>query len=412
LAAAVVAVLGIARTEARRVVAALPARMKVAAVALALAASAHAKVFFEEKFEKFDTKTWVASEWKSGDMGTWTHTSGDWFTNEAEAKGIATTDDLKHHAISAKMSSAASTTDKPLVVQFTVKHEKKDYSFCGGGYIKLLPKGLDQSKFGGDDEYAIMFGPDLCGYDVSRIHLIFNHKGENLLKDDDIKLDYDDKNEFTHLYTLIVEPDGTYEVLFDEVSKSSGALSEGWAFPSKEVKDPDVSKPTDWVDTKKIEDPAAAKPEGYDDIPAEIADPEAEKPEDWDEEDDGEWEPPMIDNPDYQGEWSAPMIDNPDYKGEWVHPMIANPDYAPATYAKYTDLEYVGFELWTVNAGSIFDNILVTDDKDYAKKMAADTWAKIKEGETEAKDEWKKANEPEEEVSEDEEPEEEEHDEL
>ena len=32
--------------------------MKVAAVALALAASAHAKVFFEEKFEKFDTKTW------------------------------------------------------------------------------------------------------------------------------------------------------------------------------------------------------------------------------------------------------------------------------------------------------------------------------------------------------------------
>ena len=144
------------------------------------------------------------------------------------------------------------------MVQFTVKHEKKDYSFCGGGYIKLLPK-LDQAKFGGDDEYAIMFGPDLCGYDVSRIHLIFNHKGENLLKDEDIKLDYDEKNEYTHLYTLIVEADGSYSVLLDSKEKSSGKLSEGWAFPSEQIKDPEQSKPADWVDVKKIADPAEVR---------------------------------------------------------------------------------------------------------------------------------------------------------
>ena len=46
----------------------------------------------------------------------------------------------------------------------------------------------------------------------------------------------------------------------------------------------------------------------------------------------------------------------------------------------------MGFELWTVNAGSIFDNILVTDDKAYADAQAEKTWAKIKEGEKEAKD--------------------------
>eukprot|EP01052_Picozoa_sp_SAG31_P064679 SAG31_NODE_23522_length_502_cov_1.136476_2_plen_56_part_00 len=34
-----------------------------------------------------------------------------------------------------------------------------------------------------------MFGPDLCSYDVSRIHLIFNKGGENLLKKDEIKLE-------------------------------------------------------------------------------------------------------------------------------------------------------------------------------------------------------------------------------
>jgi len=307
---------------------------------------------------------------------------------------------VKHHAISAKLDTAASTTSgKPLVVQFTAKHEKKDYSFCGGGYIKLLGS-IDPKKFGGDDagengKYAIMFGPDLCGYDVSRIHLIFEHNGENLLKDEDIKLDYDDKNEFTHLYTLILEADGTYQVLMDEEEKASGKLSEGWAFPSETIEDPNESKPADWVDEKKIPDPAEVKPEGYDDIPKEIPDPEAEKPDDWDDEDDGEWEPPTIDNPEYKGVWKPTMIDNPDYKGEWEHPMIANPDYAPDTYAKYDSLEHVGFELWTVNAGSLFDNVLVTDDKEYATKMAADTFKKITEGEKDAQAEWKKLNEPE-----------------
>jgi len=360
-----------------------------------LATPASAAVFFEDRFASGMDK-WAVSDWKSGDMGKWTHTAGEWFGDESEAKGIATTDDVKHHAISAKLDSPASTVgDKPLVVQFTVKHEKKDYSFCGGGYIKLLPT-LDQGKFGGDDEYSIMFGPDLCGYDVSRIHLIFNHKGENLLKIDDIKLDYDEKDEMTHLYTLILEKDGTYKVLLDNKEKAAGVLSEEWEFPSAEIKDPAQSKPEDWVDVMKIEDPAEVKPEGYDDIPAEIPDPEAEKPEDWDEEDDGEWEPPVVDNPEYKGPWTPTMIDNPEYKGEWEHPVVANPDYAPETYAKYESLGYVGFELWTVNSGSVFDNVLVTDDAEYAAKAAAETFEKITVGEKEALDAYKKANEPEE----------------
>ena len=124
-----------------------------------------------------------------------------------------------------------------------------------------------------------------------------------------------------------------------------------------------------------------------------------------------------------KGEWKAPMIDNPDYKGPWEHPLIPNKDYAPETYAKYKDLTTVGFELWTVNGGSIFDNILVTDDKKYADKMAEKTWKKIKgeegSGEKEAKEAWKKENEPEEEEPEEDEDdddedddEDEEHDEL
>ena len=104
-----------------------------------------------------------------------------------------------------------------------------------------------------------MFGPDRCGYEVSRIHAIFNHDGENLLKKDEVKLEYADKNEFTHLYTLIVKPDGTYDIQFDGVSKAKGTLLEGWAFPSKTIDDPTDIKPADWVDEAKIVDPTATK---------------------------------------------------------------------------------------------------------------------------------------------------------
>lgn len=56
----------------------------------------------------------------------------------------------------------------------------------------------------------------------------------------------------------------------------------------------------DWDETPEIDDPEEKKPDGYDEIPKQIVDPEASKPDDWDEESDGEWEAPMIDNPEYK----------------------------------------------------------------------------------------------------------------
>merc|ERR1712196_76013 len=160
------------------------------------------------------------------------------------------------------LKKKASSKGKDLVLQFSAKIENHQYAFCGGGYIKLLPDGTKVDTFGGDDEYHVMFGPDLCGYDVSHIHAIFNHKGENLLKSEKISLEYSDKNEYTHLYTLHVKPDGTYEVFFDLESKAKGNL----------IDDPEDKKPSDWVDETEIDDPEDKKPEGYDDIPAQIPD--------------------------------------------------------------------------------------------------------------------------------------------
>ena len=63
------------------------------------------------------------------------------------------------------------------------------------------------------------------------------------------------------------------------------------------IPDPDAEKPEDWDEDAplKIVDPDAVKPDGWlDNGPEYIPDPDAKLPDDWDEEEDGEWEPPMI----------------------------------------------------------------------------------------------------------------------
>jgi len=355
--------------------------------------SVSAEVYFEESFSAGMDK-WVEGFPSGKEMGKWVVTPGKWFVDEEANKGMAVSEDMRFHSITAKMDKPSTSKGKDLVVQFSAKIENHQYAFCGGGYIKLLPDGTDQSKFGGDDEYHIMFGPDLCGYDVSHIHAIFNHKGNNLLKSDKISLEYSDKNEYTHLYTLHVKPDGTYEVFFDLESKAKGNLIDDWDFPKKEIDDPEDAKPKDWVDETQIDDPEDKKPAGYDDIPAQIPDPDATKPEDWDDEDDGEWEPPVIDNPEFNGEWVAKKIDNPSYIGEWKPKQIANPDYEEGVQLAAYDSFYVGYELWIVNNGTIFDNILVTDSIEYAKEQGEKLWRPTKDGEKEKKEAWDKENKP------------------
>merc|ERR1712178_617718 len=87
------------------------------------------------------------------------------------------------------------------------------------------------------------------------------------------------------------------------------------------------------------------------------------KPDDWDDEEDGEWEPPMIDNPAYKGEWTVKRISNPAYKGIWEAKKIPNPNFVDddAVY-KYADFGFIGIDLWQVKGGTIFDNVIITDD--------------------------------------------------
>merc|ERR1719274_477260 len=149
----------------------------------------------------------------------------------------------------------------------------------------------------------------------------------------------------------------------------SGKLEDGWDFlEPKQIRDPDEKKPADWVDEAEIDDPEDKKPEGYDDIKAKIADPKAKKPDDWDDESEGAWKAPRINNPAYKGVWEAKLIDNPKYA----------PDSTIGTYAKFNT---VGIDVWQVKSGTIFDDILVTDDVEYAKAHGEKTWKAQKDGE-------------------------------
>ena len=270
-----------------------------------------------------------------------------------------------------------------MVVQFTVKHEQN--IDCGGGYVKMFDCKLDQTDMHGDSPYNVMFGPDICGPGTKMVHLIFSHKGKNHL----IKKDIWCKDDvFSHLYTLILNPDSTYEVLIDNEKVESGSLVDDWDFlPPQKIKNPEAKKPKDWDDRAKIDDLEDVKPEDWE-KPEHIPDPDATKPEDWDDEMDGEWEPPMIDNPEYKGEWKPAQIDNPAYKGPWIHPEIDNPEYnaeEAKDLAKYDEFCKIGLDLWQVKSGTIFDNLMITDDPAAAKKAGEDLWAVTKEGEKKMK---------------------------
>merc|ERR1712190_610850 len=325
---------------------------------------------------------WTVSKWKDSEstQGTWASSAGKWFKDEAENKGIQTSEDSKFFGISASFESF-SNAGKDLILQYQAKYEK-DVE-CGGGYFKVGPKMSDPTTFGDPTPYNIMFGPDKCGY-TKRTHLIFNYKGKNVLKKSD--LSYKQEGEGTsHLYRMILRKDNTARVEIDEEKIYDGSIKEDWeVLKPKEIADPDDKKPDDWTDESMIDDPEDKKPGDWVEEKR-IVDSDAKKPDDWDDEEDGEWEAPMKDNPEYKGDWTGKRISNPAYKGFWEAKKIANPEYEDddAVY-KYSDFGFIGFDLWQVKAGTIFDNVIITDDKAEADAFAK-KWKELSEVEKEGK---------------------------
>merc|ERR1712050_385504 len=208
----------------------------------------------------------------------------------------------------------------------------------------------------------------------------------------------------SHVYRLVVKPDNTVRVEIDEEKVYEGSLKEDWEMlKPKQIPDPEDKKPEDWVMDSMMDDPEDKKPEDWVEDKR-IVDSEAKKPDDWDDEEDGEWEAPTKDNPAYKGEWFAKRISNPAYKGFWEAKKIANPEYEDddAVY-KYADFGFIGFDLWQVKGGTIFDNVIITDDQaeadTFTKKWKATS--EVERAKKKEEDDAKKAEEKKEDNKED-----------
>merc|ERR1712061_162868 len=76
-------------------------------------------------------------------------------------------------------------------------------------------------------------------------------------------------------------------------------------------------------------------------------------------------------NPGYMVDLHVNCIFNPAYKGVWEAKKIANPEYKDDdTLGQYADFGFLGFDLWQVKGGTIFDNVIVTDDAAEADAFA------------------------------------------
>ena len=333
----------------------------------AFAASlASGKIYFEETFPKGVEFASEQSQWKLPEqqylaIGKLELSSGTFYGDQDEAYGLRTTEDSQFYAAYANFAEPLDTCNKDIVFQFSVKTEEP--LKCGGSYFKLSSGDTDMTAYSGDTPFKILFGPDVCG--PSRRVFLMMDGPDGQLRTLSRNIEYP-KDKHTHFYTLILNHPGMhYRVLIDGKAVASGNLIEEmakWSDEPRQIADPEDKKPEDWDERQMIDDPEEVKPSDYDEnIPATIADPVARQPEDWDEEEKGPWTAGHIPNPEWV-EYTPRQIANPEYRGPWRARMIENPRFKlEAAQVCYKNIGKIALDVWRVEAGSILDNIIVTD---------------------------------------------------
>lgn len=372
-------------------------------------------IFYDSFDDSFEGR-WIVSD-KEEYQGVWKHSKSEGHDDY----GLLVSEKARKYAIVKELDSPVSLKDGTVVLQFETRLQNG--LECGGAYLKYLrpqEAGWKAKEFDNESPYSIMFGPDKCGA-TNKVHFIFKHKNPKNGEYVEHHLKFPPSvpsDKLSHVYTAILKPNNDVRILIDgEEKKKANFLSaedfEPPLIPAKTIPDPDDKKPEDWDERAQIPDPNAVKPDDWDedapmeiedeeavkpegwldDEPEEIDDPDAAKPEDWDDEEDGEFEAPKIDNPKcesapgcgewkkpmksnpaYKGKWSAPFIDNPNYKGIWKPQEIPNPAYFELERPDFEPVAAIGIEIWTMQDGILFDNVLIAKDEKTAESYRETTW--------------------------------------
>lgn len=177
----------------------------------------------------------------------------------------------KHYSISTAFQEPLKFGDKPFVLQYEVKLQEG--LECGGAYMKLFraPSEGYMGKFRPervDDRtpFSVMFGPDRCGdtdkvsihyahhWTRMQVRFIIQHLNPRSGKVEEKHLQQPPmirSTKLSTLYTLIVHPDGKFNVLINRENVRSGNLLEDFNPPLNspaEIDDPTDVKPENWVD--------------------------------------------------------------------------------------------------------------------------------------------------------------------
>jgi len=339
--------------------------------------------YFSETFDEGWHKRWIFSRWKEedGKMGRWSLHGGKYNHD----RGLVTTENEKHYTVSAHFMPFTNEGEE-LYIQYEVTLFQKDL-LCGGAYMKIGPTMEDPRTFGGETPFNIMFGPDRC-HSLGRTHVVFQYEGKSVPKKYDIGWKQDPQFRNT-LYRLAIFPNNTARVDIDMEKRYIGDMRNDWEIiEPKRIPDPDDEMPLDWHVEPMIDDPTDKQPEKWTDE-RRIEDMDAKPPVDWDEDVDGRWLRPHKDNPEWRGPWHIRRIHNPEYKGFWEPKLIPNPEYVPNDKVyMWENFGYVGFDLWQVFSGTMFDNIVITSNRTVADQWA-EKWKKNKALEQKAIDDEK-----------------------
>lgn len=89
---------------------------------------------------------------------------------------------------------------------------------------------------------SLMFGPDICGTQTKKLHVIVSYQGQNYPIKKDLQCETDKLN---HFYTFILRPDASYSVLVDNKEREFGTMYTDWdILPPRKIKVKNAKKVT------------------------------------------------------------------------------------------------------------------------------------------------------------------------
>lgn len=249
--------------------------------------------------------------------GRWTFKNAN---SPRSSKMIATAMKNAHNCLSTMLGRKPNLETGTLIMQYEVSGSAG--KMCVEPFIHLYGKGdFAPEDLSDGTEYVVSFGPAFCPAKKS-VHFSFRHRNpmtdvfEEKFMINAPVIDVDDK---LHLYTLIVRPDNSFDILVDALVVRSGDLLTDFdppVNPSPEISDPRDKKPATWAEKSHIVDENGK----------------------------------TVANPEYVGPWEARKIVNPGYFE----------DYEPHNFGEIIG---VGFEFIVDTTEVGLANIYIDDNE-------------------------------------------------